>query len=177
MLYEVITLFAVVICFAQGLGVLLLLVLAGLLLWKAHRKYREMEEEGRKEKVFNLEHVEDAQQAIEITFEHVGFLLREIRESLDTALEALFQQDFARLGVERKKLMKTQQWSNVIIANVFKAMRLLDQQGLKSSHRYPQTVRRLQKLADGHRDIVLRAYTHVGNHHKGLLSVQSYNFV
>ena len=122
--------------------------------------------------MFNLENVEDAQKAIETTFEHMGFLLKEIRESLDTSLDALFNQDFARLGVERKKLMKTQQWSNVVIANVFKAMRLLDQQGLVSAHRYPQTIRRLQKLADGHRDIVLRAYTHVGNHHKGLLSVQ-----
>jgi hypothetical protein len=30
----------------------------------------------------------------------------------------------------------------------------------------------LQKLTDGHRDIVLRAYTHVINHHAGLLPVQ-----
>ena len=51
-------------------------------------------------------------------------------------------------------------------------MRLLDQQGVAVSHQYPQTIRRLQKLADGHRDIVLRAYTHVGNHHKGLLPEQ-----
>ena len=51
-------------------------------------------------------------------------------------------------------------------------MRLLDQQGVALSHKYPQTIRRLQKLSDGHRDIVLRAYTHVGNHHKGLLPVQ-----
>jgi Na+/phosphate symporter len=51
-------------------------------------------------------------------------------------------------------------------------MRLLDQQGFALSHKYPQTVRHLQKLTDGHRDIVLRAYTHVINHHKGLLPVQ-----
>ena len=51
-------------------------------------------------------------------------------------------------------------------------MRLLGQQGQEISHQYPQTIRRLQKLADGHRDIVLRAYTHVGNHHKGLLPEQ-----
>lgn len=165
-------LFATVIFYGEAPGVVLLLVLAGLLLFNAHRKHRAMVEEERSEKVFNLETVEDARQGIETTFTHMGFLLREIRESLDTALDALFKQDFDRLGVERKKLTKTQRWSNVISANVFKAMRLLDQKGLVSAHRYPQTIRRLQKLADGHRDIVLRAYTHVGNHHKGLLSVQ-----
>jgi len=65
-----------------------------------------------------------------------------------------------------------QQWTNIISANVFKSMRLLDQKGLAVSNQYPQTIRRLQKLADGYRDIVLRAYTHVGNHHEGLLPVQ-----
>jgi phosphate/sulfate permease len=165
-------LFATVIYYGEALGVVFLLALAAALLWNAHRKHRAMEEEERKQKVFNLETVADARQGIETSFEHMGFLLKEIRESLDTTLDALFKQDFDRLGVERKKLSKTQNWSNIISANVFKAMRLLDQQGLAISHRYPQTIRRLQKLADGHRDIVLRAYTHVGNHHKGLLAVQ-----
>ncbi len=165
-------LFATVIFYGEAFGVLLLLIVAGLLIWNAHRTHRAMEEEAEKGQVFNLETVEDPKVAIETTFEHMAFLLKTIRESLDKTLEALFKQDFDRLTEERKKIKKTQQWSNIIIANVFKAMRLLDQQGLVASHRYPQTIRRLQKLADGHRDIVLRAYTHVGNHHKGLLSIQ-----
>ena len=165
-------LFATVIFYGEGFGVLALIVLAVLLIWNAHRKHRAMEKDAEKSKVFNLESIDDAQGSIEITFEHMGSLLQEIRESLDNALVALFKQDFDRLGVERKKLKISQQWSNIIIANVFKAMRLLDQQGVAVSHQYPQTIRRLQKLADGHRDIVLRAYTHVGNHHKGLLPEQ-----
>lgn len=165
-------LFATVIFYGEAFGVVFLLVLSGALLFNAHRKHRTMQEEERRDEVFNLESVEDARQGIETSFAHMGLLLKEIRESLDTALDALFKQDFDRLGVERKKLSKTQRWSNVISANVFKAMRLLDQKGLSVAHRYPQTIRRLQKLADGHRDIVLRAYTHVGNHHKGLLPVQ-----
>lgn len=165
-------LFATVIFYGQAFGVIALLLLAGALIWNAHRKHRAMEEEARKEKVFNLKTLVDPKEGIKTTFEHMGFLLQEIRGSLDNALDALFKQDFDRLGVERKKLQKTQHWSNIIIANVFKAMRLLDQKGLSVSHHYPQTIRRLQKLADGHRDIVLRAYTHIGNHHKGLLPVQ-----
>ena len=109
---------------------------------------------------------------METTFEHMSVLLKEIRDSLDATLDALFRQQFDRIGVERKKLNKMQAWSNIISANIFKAMRLLDQQGQTVSYRYAQTVRRLQKVIDGYRDIVLRAYTHVGNHHKGLLPVQ-----
>ncbi len=166
------SLFATVIFFGGGWGVLLLLVLAGGMIWNAHRKHRAMVEETRKEKVFNLKAVEDPRDTIGTTFEHMSFFLKEIRESLDAALDGLFRQSFDRLGVERKKISKIQQWSNIISANVFKAMRLLDQKGLAVSHKYAQTIRRLQKLTDGYRDIVLRAYTHVGNHHKGLLPVQ-----
>ncbi len=165
-------LFATVIFYGKGFGVVLLLALAGALIWNAHRKHRAMAEEALKEKVFNLESVDDPQDCVETTFEHMSIFLKEIRESLDTTLEALFKQNFDRLGVQRKKLSKVQQWSNIIIANVFKAMRLLDQRGLSVSHKYAQTIRRLQKLTDGQRDIVLRAYTHIGNHHKGLLPEQ-----
>jgi phosphate/sulfate permease len=165
-------LFATVIFYGQGFGVLLLLALAGALIWNAHRKHRTMAEETLKGKVFNLKSVEDPRNTVETTFEHMSFLLKEIRASLDTTLDALFRQDFDRIGVERKKLSRIQQWTNIISANVFKAMRLIDQEGLAVSRKYAQTIRRLQKLNDGYRDTVLRAYTHVGNHHKGLLPVQ-----
>lgn len=165
-------LFATIIFYGKGFGVLLLLVLAAGLIYNAHRKHRTIAEEAAKEKVFNLKSVEDPQRSVETTFEHMAFLLKEIRTSLNSSLDALFRQSLDRLGVERKRLSKIQQWSNIISANVFKAMRLLEQKGLTVSPKYPQTVRRLQKLTDGHRDIVLRAYTHVGNHHKRLLPVQ-----
>lgn len=165
-------LFATIIFYGKGFGVLFLLALAGGLIWNAHRKHRTMSDDAIKEKIFNLKSVEDPQGSVETTFEHMALMLKEIRLSLDESLEALFSQSLDRLKVERKRVSKIQRWSNIISANVFKSMRLLDQKNLDVSHKYPQTVRRLQKLTDGHRDIVLRAYTHVGNHHKGLLSVQ-----
>lgn len=161
-----------VIFYGGAFGVVVLLVLAGAMIWNAHRKHQSMVREARMEKVFNLKTVDDPRAAVTITFEHMSLLLQEIRTSLDTSLDALFRQSFDRLGVERKKISHVQQWSNIISANVLKAMRLLDQQGLAVSHRYAQTIRRLQKLTDGYRDIVLRGYTHIGNHHKGLLPVQ-----
>ncbi|PLX90529.1 MAG: phosphate:sodium symporter, partial [Desulfuromonas sp.] len=68
-------LFAVVIFYGKGVGVVLLLVLAGLLIWNAHRAHKAMEAEAEKGKVFNLESVDDPRQGIETTFEHMGALL------------------------------------------------------------------------------------------------------
>jgi hypothetical protein len=58
------------------------------------------------------------------------------------------------------------------MANVFKVLRLLQKEEPHISFKYAQTIRRLQKLSDGHRDIVLRSYVHTSNQHKGLLDVQ-----
>ncbi|PLX93425.1 MAG: phosphate:sodium symporter [Desulfuromonas sp.] len=165
-------LFAVLIFYGQGIGVLLLVAFAVTMIIKTHRKHRAKEDVEQVGEVFNLEKVKDPSECVETTFKHMSLLLTEIHQSLDRTLEGLFTQNFDIIGVERKKLTTSQQWSNIIIANIFKAMRLLDQQGVDVSHQYPQTIRRLQKLSDGHRDIVLRAYTHVGNHHKGLLPEQ-----
>jgi phosphate/sulfate permease len=166
------SLFAMVIFYGEAFGVVVLIALTAVMVRNAHHKHRALREDAQKERIFNLETAEEQAAAVETTFEHMSVLLMEIQGSLDASLDALFRQQFDRIGAERKKLNKMQAWSNIISANIFKAMRLLDQQGQTPSYRYAQTVRRLQKVIDGYRDIVLRAYTHVGNHHKGLLPVQ-----
>ena len=172
MAFTIAGMFAGVIFYGGALGVVALLILAGALIWNAHRTHRTLSEDKLKQQIFNLRKIEDAQESVAISFEHMGIFLREMRESLNETLDALFYQDHDRLTTQRKRLKQFQTWSNIISANILKTMRLLHQKGLSISYQYPQTVRRLQKLTNGHRDIVLRAYAHVGNHHKGLLAVQ-----
>ncbi|UCC44311.1 MAG: inorganic phosphate transporter [Candidatus Zixiibacteriota bacterium] len=164
--------FATVIFYGKLYGVLALLALVALGLWKNKQKHRERARSREMEEVFNLKKVSDVQETLYMTFEHTGHLLREIQVSLNTALEALFQQNELLLRAEDRKSRKIQRWSNIVIANVFKAMRLLQKEHIETSAKYGQTIRRLQKLVDGHRDIVARSYSHVRNHHKGLLSFQ-----
>ena len=124
------------------------------------------------EKVFNLRKVTDIKGTISITFEQMTLLLKEIRESLDNTLNALFNQNGYLLRIERKRIKQIQRWANIITANIFKTIRLMEKEQIGVSHEYGQTVRRLQKLVDGTRDIILRAHLHVSNHHKGLLKNQ-----
>jgi hypothetical protein len=102
----------------------------------------------------------------------MGHLLREIRTSLNSTFDALFAEDVPTLRLQKRKTSQIQQWVNIITANIFKVLRLQQKEHMASSYKYAQTIRRLQKLSDGHRDIVLRSYVHVSNRHKGLLNVQ-----
>jgi len=165
-------LFATVIWYGGPFGVVLLLGLGVWIIWQNHHRHLARAKSSEIEKIFNLKKVTSIPETISTTFEHTAYLLREIRVSLDAALEGLFHQNHYALGAEKSKVKKIQRWANIIMANIFKAMRLLQREDAQPAYRYGRTVRRLQKMADGHRDIVLRAYMHVSNHHKGLLDVQ-----
>jgi phosphate/sulfate permease len=165
-------LFANVIHYFQAPGFLFLMFFAGVLIWRNHQTHKARMKEADEARVFNLEKVDDAHMAISNTFDHLAHLLKEIRESLDISFEALFNQDVDTLSKQKKKVSQIQLWANVIMANIFKVLRLLQKEDAKISYRYAQTIRRLQKLSDGHRDIVLRSYVHISNKHKGLLVVQ-----
>lgn len=163
---------ATVIYYTKFYGILLLLVTVGLIVWRNHRKHGERTKKIELEKVFNLRKVTDIKGTISITFEQMTLLLKEIRESLDNTLNALFNQNGYLLRIERKRIKQIQRWANIITANIFKTIRLMEKEQIGVSHEYGQTVRRLQKLVDGTRDIILRAHLHVSNHHKGLLKNQ-----
>lgn len=172
MAFTISAVFATVIHYAKGYGVIALVVLGAIILWKNHHRHAERARSYEMEKVFNLKKVKDLSETVYITFEQMGYLIREIRTSLDATMEALFEQNEVLLKREKDNTKKVQRWANIIIANIFKSMRLEQKEAMHVSYMYGQAARRLQKLVDGHRDIVMRAYLHVSNHHKGLLAVQ-----
>ena len=163
---------ATIIFFAKGWGIVGLIGVTAYVFWKNNHTHKERAKQKDAEAVFNLKKIVDVTDSIAITFEHMAVLLCEIHVSLNAALTALYNQNEYVLKRELNKTAKIQKWVNTIIANVFKCMRLLLREDAELYLKYAQTVRRLQKISDGYRDIVLRSYSHVSNHHKGLLDVQ-----
>lgn len=164
--------FAAIVHYLNVPGVLLLMIFAAFVIRNNHKKHKGRVRETEEQKIFNLKKVKDAHTAVSNTFDHMAYLLKEIRLSLDVSFDALFNQDVNTLNRQRKKVKQIQVWSNIVMANVFKVLRLLQKEEPQVSFKYAQTIRRLQKLSDGHRDIVLRSYVHTSNKHKGLLDIQ-----
>lgn len=173
MAFSVAAIFASIVHFGGAYGLGALLVLAGFILWRSHRTHSErVRDKQEHDAIYNLKHVKDTGKVIAASFEQVGILLGEVRKSLDLTLEALFANNIYGLEKERNRSKRIQRWTNILCANIFKAMRLLQKTDVQRPLRYAQTIRRLQKLADGQRDIVNRSFVHVRNHHKGLLQEQ-----
>ena len=120
--------FAAVVHYLKVPGVLLLMFLAALMIWKNHKKHKGRVRETEEQKIFNLKKISDAHLAVSNTFDHTASLLKEIRRSLDVSFDALFDQDVDTLNRQRKKVKQIQVWSNIIMANVFKVLRLLQKE-------------------------------------------------
>ncbi|MCP3942274.1 MAG: inorganic phosphate transporter [Desulfobacteraceae bacterium] len=164
--------FTNIIHFFGAFGIAGLILFAGFIIWKNKKKYESKEKNKEEINIFHLKKVENFSESVTETFDHLAHLLKGIRESFDITFDALFEEDLDKLQQERKRVKHFQNSTNIIIANIFKVLRLLQKEDGKVSYNYYQIIQRLQKLTDGHRDTVIRCTMHVANRHKGLLNVQ-----
>jgi len=164
--------FASILFYFKIPGFFILFTFAGYMIWKNHQKHKVQEKDKKERNIYNLHNVKNFQESLSRTFDHLAFLLKGIRESFDIAFDALFQEDLYKLREERMHVKHFQNSTNIIIANIFKVLRLLSKEDQKISYNYYQIIRRLQKLTDGHRDTVIRSSMHVSNRHSGLLDAQ-----
>jgi hypothetical protein len=170
--FTVSSVFAVTIFYGQEVAVVAILCLAVLLIRRNRRMHRSIEMEAQAIEVFNLKKIKDSAAAINISFEHAGVFLREVNRALTNGFEGLFKEDRQRLRSARNQQKQIQQWTNIIIANIFKVLRLLQREEVENAQRYGETVNTLQQIAESQRDIIMRAYLHVANNHAGLLDTQ-----
>ena len=112
--------FAAIVHYLKVPGVLLLMIFAAFVIRNNHKKHKGRVRETEEQKIFNLKKVKDAHTAVSNTFDHMAYLLKEIRLSLDVSFDALFDQDVNTLNRQRKKVKQIQVWKNIIMANVFK---------------------------------------------------------
>ena len=153
-------------------GIIGLMVFVVFMIRKNKKRHQGNEKAKEEITIFHLEKVENFHDSVTDTFDHIAHQLKGIRHSLNVTFDALFEEDLDTLRVQRKMAKQFQISSNIITANIFKVLRLLQRQENRASYNYYQIIRRLQKLTDGHRDTVIRCSMHVANRHKGLLAVQ-----
>ncbi|MBU0755849.1 MAG: inorganic phosphate transporter [Planctomycetes bacterium] len=172
MAFTVSLLIAFAVYFGQAPAVIAILGGAIFLILHNRKLHKSREKADQAIEVFNLKKIKDSSAAIEVSFEHTGIFLEEVKRALESGLEGLFRQDRHKLRNVRRRQKRLQQWANIIIANIFKVLRLLQREAVEDTQKYAQTVSTLQEIAESQRDVVMRAYRHVANNHAGLLEGQ-----
>ncbi len=172
MAFSVSSLFALAIFYGRAPVVVALLALAVALITRTHLLHRKREQAEQAAEVFNLRKIKNAAAAARVTFEHAGIFLREVASVLDDGTRGLFEYDRTRLNEARAGQRRLQRWSNIIAANTFKVLRLLQWEDSDHAKHYAATIGSLQEITESVRDVVMRGRLHVANQHSGLLEDQ-----
>jgi phosphate/sulfate permease len=165
-------LFALTIFYGEAPAVIAIACLAAFMIYRTRRVHASREKADQAIEIFNLRKITDSAQSIDITFQHASILLREIRRVINEGFEGLFQVDRQRLKNARDGQKRIQIWSNIMAANIFKVLRLLQWEEVENTQRYAQTISSLQELSESVRDIVMRAFMHVANNQARMLEEQ-----
>jgi Na+/phosphate symporter len=95
-----------------------------------------------------------------------------VRDKLDICFEGILTQDRKMLKKLRRETSKIQASSNIIVANIFKTLRLLQHDDIETAGKYSYVISALQEIAESVRDMILRCHVHTSNQHAGLLPAQ-----
>jgi len=172
MAFSVSLLFAFTIKFLGGFGVAALLLLAVFLIFRNIKIHRTREKITAELELLDLKRVKDADYAVRISFEHSGRFLDVVRKDLSLCFDGILTQDRKLLKQLRRETSKIQNWSNMIVANIFKTLRILEHEEVKRAGKYAYVISALQEISESLRDVILRCHVHTSNQHAGLLPVQ-----
>ncbi len=156
----------------KWLAILLLLTVAALMIVRNFKIHGRREKAAKELELLDLKRVTDADFAVKTCFEHSGHYLEVIRTNLSLCFEGILTEDRKALKQLRRETSKVQAWSNMIVANIFKTLRLLHQEELQNAQKYASVVSALQEIAESLRDMILRCHVHTSNQHAGLLPAQ-----
>jgi len=164
--------FALIIHFLKTTAVVALLILAGFLIWTTYQYHRKKEEERGKTEAFSLHKSCEADTAIQTSFEQTGHFLRDISDNIGLFYQGLLSEDLERLKKARSEAEKIQKWADIIVANIFQTLSLLQRDDMDRTHKYSHTLRALQSIAESHRDMITRTCEHFENYHADFLDSQ-----
>jgi phosphate/sulfate permease len=172
MAFSVAAIFAVALYYWRIPGTLGILALVIFILFRNVRMHRIRNDAEEATEIFNLKKITDAKFAISASFEHSGYFLKEVNHTLNHSFDGLFTLNRQQLKGTKKETRKIQNWANIIIANIFKTLRLLYKQDVVQTQEYARIIGAIQEIAESQRDAILRTHSHIANNHKGLLKVQ-----
>jgi phosphate/sulfate permease len=170
--FTVSIIFAAILFYLKVPGALMVMFIGALIIMRNRKLHKSREKVAKDYDIFNLKKIKDGGFAIKSTFQHTAIFLKEVSKTLDQCYTGLADQNRPLLKSVKRETKKVQEWSNIITANIFKTLRLLQREEVETSQKYAQTISALQEIAECQRDAIIRAYSHIDNNHKGMLDIQ-----
>lgn len=170
--FTVSSVFAFFLYFFKLPALLGLVIIAVIVIVSTHRYHSKKEKEAKVIDSFSLKNIDGAEAAINTSFQQTGHFLKEISDNLGICFEATITEDRERLRDTKSIAGKSQEWADVIVANLFKTIFLLYKDDLDNPQKYSSIIRSIQSITESQRDIIIRTSEHFNNYHIGFINAQ-----
>ncbi|MEJ2661775.1 MAG: inorganic phosphate transporter, partial [Desulfobacteraceae bacterium] len=170
--FTVALIFAFALYYFKWAAVAGLLLLVLFVILRNIRVYGIREKAAKEMEVLDLKRITEADVAIRSCFEAGGRYLEVVRHHLGACFDGILTENRRQLKQLRGETSRLQAWSNIIVANIFKTLRLLGQEEADQAGKYSYVVYALQEISESMRDMILRCHVHTSNKHAGLLPEQ-----
>ncbi|KAA3623082.1 MAG: inorganic phosphate transporter [Bacteroidetes bacterium] len=170
--FTVAFIFAGIFYFGGTIAIILVLVLAGVLIYRTHRlHHKRLEEQLAFEKSVDEGSLTKAM-AIDLSTKNLSTILGAFSEVLDSTLQNLSREDLVGLNNNFRECRKLNRKCEKIRSSANKKIDLIDPDEMEAGHMYVIISDYLNELGDVVNDIVRSSLSHVDNNHKPLLQEQ-----
>ena len=150
-------------------GIFVLLILAGVFIFRSFHFHRKKEQE--KEQVLRLSRRQAQMTRAEVhanTLHKVSESLHSVQRAYENALRGLLEEDFERLRIARRDLRELKSQSELLRAQLFTLIRKIEENDAESSRLYLLVYDLEQDLIQSAELVVNACFRHVSNLHSPL---------
>ncbi len=161
-----------IFAFGGTIAIVLVLILAGILMYRTHRYHGKIVAEESEFERIVVDTVLSKEEVLNRSVNHMTEILGGLNVVVDDTLKGLAKEDLAKLTVTFKKLLRLQKQTVKLKADANKALDKIEEDEIETGHLYILVVEYLWEMATHTSNIVKMSLNHIDNHHKTLLPVQ-----
>jgi len=158
--------------FGGPIAIVLVLIVAGIFLYRSHRYHdKKVEEEAEFEKAV-VEGVLTKTEVLDMSIKNLSHILGGVNTVIEDTLKGLDKEDLKKLSAANKKLRKLQKQATQLKYNANRALDKIEMDEIEAGHFYILVVEYLWEMTQHAANIVQPSLDHIDNNHKPMLSAQ-----
>ena len=163
MAFTISAIFALTIYYGGVIAILVLVLLAGYIIFRTHILHKSREKED--EEINKHKYETSTPGSIAAWIDEVSKFLAEVADTFLFTMTSLYDEDRVNLKKSKKTSKKMKKITTLLVSDIFQAVKLLDEDDLKGERRYGKIIASIQEVHTNLRNISQRCYEHIDNNH------------
>jgi phosphate/sulfate permease len=159
--------FVTLIYFGELIAIIILISLAGVMIFRTHvlHKKREEEEESAIQKL-TMAGATTGTESMAALFSDITRYMTSVIKQIKIDLDGLLNSDRTALSAESKNVKKLKKHANSIISQIIQSVQMLNESEVKQGRRYGKIISSIQEIQANTREFHDHCMIHLDNHHK-----------